>query len=123
MVATTQSETMRQLTTVTIIFLPLTFLTGYFGMNFSQTYWPILTNNGPLYFWQIAIPTTIVVVVALTFTYLRRLIRILRRSVRRKGVKIKLKKSREMRRHRGSMAVPRSPATEARRLKEQHHLE
>src|SRR5271169_1582025 len=108
MVASTQNETMRQLTTVTLIFLPLTFLAGYFGMNFNIQHWHVLTNNGPIYFWAIAIPTTVFITVALTFSYLRRLWKVLRRQVVRKGVKVKLRKNREMRRHRGSVTISRS---------------
>ena len=106
MVTATQNESMRQLTMANLIFLPLTFITGYFGMNFNQEYWQVMQNNGPLYFWQIAIPTTFFVILLLAFSYLSRLLKTVKRQVIRKGIKIKLRKSREMRRHRG-MGIPR----------------
>jgi CorA-like Mg2+ transporter protein len=99
---------MRQLTTVTLIFLPLTFLAGYFGMNFNVENWHVLTNNGPMYFWEIAIPTTVFITALLTYSYLRRLMKTLSRQMVRKGVKVKLRKTREIRRRRGSIAVPRT---------------
>jgi len=96
---------MRQLTTVTVIFLPLTFLAGYFGMNFSQDFWKVLIYNGPLYFWVIAIPTTSFVMFLVTFTYFRRLFKTLRRQFTRQAVRLKLRKNRETRRHRASIAT------------------
>lgn len=57
-----QNETIKQLTYVTILFLPLTFLSGYFGMNFETM--PELKGSS-LFFWGLAAPITIIVAGAL----------------------------------------------------------
>ncbi|KAF5311796.1 hypothetical protein D9619_002789 [Psilocybe cf. subviscida] len=45
---------MNRLTLVTIIFLPLTLMTGYFGMNFTP-FWSV-DQHSDLFFWTVALP-------------------------------------------------------------------
>lgn len=57
-----QNESMKQLTVVTIIFLPLSFMTGYFGMNLTD--FPSIDNKES-YFWIVAAPVGVVVILFL----------------------------------------------------------
>lgn len=75
-----QNESMKQLTVVTILFLPLSFLTGYFGMNFTDM--PSIVHNES-YFWMIAMPVAAVVMVFLMKDVIKRW---LVKTIQRRGI-------------------------------------
>lgn len=79
-IAAYQNESMKQLTVVTIVFLPLSFLVGFFGMNFTQF---SSLNNDEGYFWSIAIPVTFGVTLFLMRDVLKRWVI---RTVQRRGI-------------------------------------
>ncbi|KIH90490.1 hypothetical protein SPBR_00311 [Sporothrix brasiliensis 5110] len=93
-ISANQNESMKQLTIVTIIFLPLTFLTGYFGQNFDGF---ADLELGIPFFWKIAGPviffTVVIMMYDMILRYCRSLIQrrhILRlRKHRRKRSKAK----------------------------------
>ncbi|CRK21691.1 hypothetical protein BN1723_002806, partial [Verticillium longisporum] len=67
-ISANQNESMKQLTVITIIFLPLTFITGYFGQNFEP--FPQLAYGIP-YFWKIAAPVVCITVTVMMQGWIR----------------------------------------------------
>jgi len=88
------NETMRRLTYVTIIFLPLTLLTGYFGMNFTK-FWSI-HNNSDIFFWEIGIPMIIVVTFLFMYSDLGRMAHFLEKRWNSRKVLKTVKKQKQL---------------------------
>ncbi|KAF8759874.1 CorA-like Mg2+ transporter protein [Rhizoctonia solani] len=71
------NQVMRGLTVATVIFFPLTFLTGYFGMNFETM--DSVKKNSEIMFWEIAFPVMFVVVCAFLYPDVRRFMHFLKK--------------------------------------------
>ncbi|WRT63134.1 uncharacterized protein IL334_000037 [Kwoniella shivajii] len=74
------NESMERLSIVTVVFLPLTFIASYFGMNFDD--FPEL-HQSVSYFWKVAIPCTTAFFVIFSFGYLKAFAETSFRKVRR----------------------------------------
>ncbi|CAE6419321.1 unnamed protein product [Rhizoctonia solani] len=73
------NQVMRGLTIATVIFFPLTFLTGYFGMNFRDM--PSVQEHSEKMFWEIAGPVMFVVIVAFLFPDIQKLAHLIKKRM------------------------------------------
>ena len=68
-VSNRQNDTMKQLTVIATIFLPLSFITGFFGMNFG---WMILHITHAWAFWVLGVGTMLATVAGLMVFFRRK---------------------------------------------------
>ncbi|KAJ7185215.1 hypothetical protein C8R46DRAFT_881651 [Mycena filopes] len=80
------NEVMRRLMLATVIFLPLTLLTGYFGMNFDNMWITTHPGHGDWIYWAIALPIMVIVLPLFLGPDIRRLVRYMQKRLLTKRV-------------------------------------
>lgn len=98
------SDAVRLLSLVTVVFLPLSFLTGYFGMNFKN--FEILDHSDGFY-WGIAIPFAVVLVLILMWRWVVDKWRYLLNELRKLLEKRKRRKEKQLARKKTSIKDPK----------------
>ncbi|KAH9941962.1 hypothetical protein B0H21DRAFT_824296 [Amylocystis lapponica] len=81
MVSYQMNDAMRKLTLITIIVLPLTFLSGYFGMNFQGMWTTHDPTVSDFLYWEIALPVLAFVVPLFVMPDLRRMVHQIRKGL------------------------------------------
>ncbi|GEM08042.1 recQ family helicase MusN [Rhodotorula toruloides] len=85
---------MQALSVVSIIFVPATFLSSYFGMNFSQGSFISDLDKGVRLFWAIALPVTFVTVFLFGWGYLVEIASRAHRDILRMYHQVEIRRSR-----------------------------
>lgn len=103
------NDSVRILSLVTVIFLPLTFLTGYYGMNFTDFH---ALHQSVDHYWAIAIPCSAILTVILLWQSFRDGVKKKHLSLRHSWQKFKVRRNaaklKELRRASMSQALPRT---------------